>query len=53
MKEYYTVEDVAKMLSVHQETVRRWIKSKKLKAYKVGKAYRMTKGHIEEMLQVE
>lgn len=35
---FLTVTDVAKMLHLHPETVRRFIREGKLKAYKIGKS---------------
>lgn len=40
-EEYYTIDEVAKMLKVAYLTVYRWIQSKKLTAYKAGKQYRI------------
>lgn len=39
--EYYTIDEVAKMLKVAYLTVYRWIQSGKLKAVKAGKQYRI------------
>ena len=41
--EYYTIEEVAKMLKVAYLTVYRWIQAGKLMAYKAGKQYRIKK----------
>lgn len=50
---FYTVEDVARMLSVHPETVRNWIKSGQLKAIRLGGAagYRITQGALDQFLR--
>lgn len=40
-EQYYTIEEVAKMLKVAYLTVYRWIRSGKLKAIKAGKQYRV------------
>lgn len=40
-EEYYTIDEVAKMLKVAYLTVYRWIHSNKLVAYKAGKQYRI------------
>jgi len=40
-EQYYTIEEVAKMLKVVYLTVYRWIQSGKLSAYKTGKQYRI------------
>ncbi len=39
--QYYSIEEVAKMLKVAYLTVYRWIQSGKLTAYKAGKQYRI------------
>lgn len=42
-EQYYSIEEVAKMLKVAYLTVYRWIQSKKLLAVKAGKQYRIKK----------
>jgi len=46
----FTVEEVAKALSVHPETVRNWIKSGQLRAMKLGGSagYRIPESAFEE-----
>ena len=39
-KPFYKAEDLAKQLEVNIMTIYRYIKSKKLKAYKIGKEFR-------------
>jgi putative molybdopterin biosynthesis protein len=46
--QYYSVEEVAKMLKVAYLTVYRWIQSKKLPAIKAGKQYRIRKIDLEK-----
>jgi len=50
---FYTVEDVAKMLTVHPETVRNWIKSGQLRAIKLGgpAGYRISPAAYEQFLR--
>jgi excisionase family DNA binding protein len=36
---YYTIEEVANLLKVNPESVRRWVRSKKLPAIKLGGKY--------------
>lgn len=43
-KDYYTVEQISKMLDLHQKTIQRYIREGKLKASKVGKGWRIN-GH--------
>jgi len=50
-EEYYTIEEVAKMLKVVYLTVYRWIHDGKLKAYKVGKQYRIKNKDLERFIK--
>jgi len=47
---FYTVNEVAEMLSVHPETIRRNLKSGKLKGHKVGKDWRVEESAIRQFL---
>ena len=49
-KEYFTVEQIAKELGLSEETILRWIRNKELKAYRLGKTYRITKEDYQEFL---
>jgi putative molybdopterin biosynthesis protein len=40
-EQYYSIEEVAKMLKVAYLTVYRWIQAKRLISYKAGKQYRI------------
>lgn len=52
MKEqYYTIDEVAKMLKVAYLTVYRWIQTNKLNAHKAGKQYRIKKNELEKFLK--
>lgn len=42
-KEFYKAEDLAEKLDVNIMTIYRYIKAGKLKAYKIGKEYRIDK----------
>lgn len=48
--EYLTVGQIAKELSMSEETVLRWIRKKQLKAYKLGRDYRIKKEDYQEFL---
>ncbi len=48
--EYLTVEQIAKELGLSEETVLRWIRRKELKAYKLGKTYRVTRKDYQKFL---
>lgn len=44
MERYYSVDQIAEMLSMHPKTIQRYIREGKLKANKVGKSWRVA-GH--------
>jgi excisionase family DNA binding protein len=44
IKDYYTVEQISKMLNIHPKTIQRYIREGKLRATKIGKGWRIT-GH--------
>jgi len=46
----YTVEDVAKILKVQNRTVRDYIRGGKLKAVKLGRAYRVREEDLKAFL---
>lgn len=46
-EQYYSIEEVAKMLKVAYLTVYRWIQGGKLKAIKAGKQYRISKEELD------
>ena len=48
--DYLTVNDIARRLSVSPDTVRKWIRDKKLKAYQVGD-YRINKADFDEFMK--
>jgi excisionase family DNA binding protein len=50
-EEYYSIEEVAKMLKVAYLTVYRWIQAKKLIALKAGKQYRITKNDLGKFMR--
>ena len=49
-KEFYTAQDLAEKLQVNIMTIYRYIKAKKLKAYKIGKEFRIDKGEFNKFL---
>lgn len=51
MTEYYTLKEVAKKLRVSNMTIFRYIKAKKLKAYKLEKEWRIDSNDLEEFLK--
>lgn len=49
-KEFYKAEDLAKTLEVNIMTIYRYIKAGRLKAYKIGKEFRIEKKEFERFL---
>ncbi len=49
--EWLSVEDIAAELNIPVNTVRGWIRSKRLKAYKPGKEYRVKRGDLDRFLE--
>ena len=49
-KEFYLVEELADKLRVSNMTIYRYIKAGKLKAYKIGKAFRIDKTEFNNFL---
>ena len=47
----YTVDQVAKRLQVSAKTVRNWIRDRKLRAKKSGRAFRITESSLQEFLE--
>ena len=52
MKKLLTVPEIAKYLGVHEMTVYRLAKSKKLPMFKVGGSWRTTEDAIESLFKV-
>jgi len=49
-QEYYTAKELAEKLRVNIMTIYRYIKAGKLKAYKIGKEFRINKGEFQRFL---
>ncbi len=49
-KEFYRAQELADRLSVNVMTIYRYIKAKKLRAYKMGKEFRIKKEDFEKLL---
>ena len=49
-KEFYLVEELAKTLRVSNMTIYRYIKAGKVKAYKIGKEFRIDKKEFNKFL---
>ncbi len=50
-KEFFTAFDLAEKLEVNVMTIYRYIKSGKLKAYKIGKEFRIEKIEFDAFLE--
>ena len=50
-EQWLTVEDIAKELSVHPETVRIWIRNRELKALVIKRTYRIRRTDFEEFIR--
>lgn len=50
-KEFYKAEELAEKLQLNIMTIYRYIKAGKLKAYKIGKEYRIDKQEFERFLK--
>ena len=49
-KEFYKAEDLAKLLEVNIMTIYRYIKAKRLTAYKIGRDFRIDKAEFQRFL---
>ena len=49
-KEFYLVEELAEKLRVCNMTIYRYIRAEKLKAYKIGKEFRIDKKEFNKFL---
>jgi len=49
-KEFYLVEELAKKIRVSNMTIYRYIKAGKVKAYKIGKEFRIDKREFDKFL---
>lgn len=49
--EVYTLKEIEDLLHVTRRTLYNWIKAGKLKAFRIGKEWRVTKEALEEFTQ--
>lgn len=49
-KDFYTAEELATKLQVNIMTIYRYIKAKRLQAYKIGKEFRIDKKEFKKFL---
>ncbi len=50
-KDFYTAQNLADKLSVNIMTIYRYIKAKRLKAYKIGKEFRIERSDFEKFIE--
>ncbi len=50
-KEFYKAEELAEVLQVNIMTIYRYIKAKKMKAYKIGREYRIDNKEFQTFLK--
>jgi excisionase family DNA binding protein len=50
-KEFYRADDLAKLLEVNIMTIYRYIKAGRLKAYKIGRDFRIDKTEFDTFLK--
>lgn len=50
-EQYYSIEEVSKMLKVAYLTVYRWVQAKRLVALKAGKQYRIKKEDLDKFCE--
>jgi excisionase family DNA binding protein len=51
LQQHYRLKDVAKMLSISEKSLYRWIKEKKLKAHKIGGSIRIPRSELLRFIQ--
>jgi excisionase family DNA binding protein len=49
--EWLSVEEIASTLKMDEETVRRWIRTKKLKGYRFGRDLRVRRGDFDNFVK--
>lgn len=51
IEELYTIEEVARMLKLSARTVERFCKDGRLKAFKIGRLWRIPRSSLEQFLR--
>jgi len=49
--EWLTLAQIAEELKLHIETVREWVRTKRLTAYRVGRDYRVKRVDLDKFLE--
>ncbi len=47
--DFYTAEELAKYLKVSSQTIRAWIRDRKIAAVRFGRAWRITAAEVERL----
>jgi len=50
-KDFFTVEEAADYIGVHPDTIRHYIRVKKLRAIRIGTVYRIKKQDFDKFLE--
>lgn len=50
-QKFYTVAEVAQVLSVHVHSVYRWVRLRRLKSYHVGSSVRISQADLNDFIQ--
>lgn len=53
MKEFYSIKEVAEILGFKERTVRMWVDTKKIKAYKIVGSWRIKKDELQRLMKGE
>ena len=48
---WVNIEDIAKYLSIKEDTARTWVREGKLPAYKVGRRYKLKLSEVDEWVR--
>ncbi|MCM3176216.1 helix-turn-helix domain-containing protein [Paenibacillus sp. MER 99-2] len=50
-EKYYDVKQVAKVVDLSEETIRRYIRAGKIKAVRMGRGFRIYESHLNEFIE--
>jgi putative resolvase len=48
---FYDLDEIAKILGTSTETIRRYVRSGKLKAIKIGRDYKVSEENLQKMIK--
>jgi excisionase family DNA binding protein len=51
MHEFLTLEETASLFRVHPRTVYRWVRERKLPAFRIGAAWRIPRKAIDDLVE--